>query len=74
MFQTLERQWFYENSIEYIKRKRLLLFKTFFSDCHKRTSSEKAKMILDDYKTNSISLENRVNQNNFANDLKFLNF
>ena len=51
--------------------KRLLLFKTIFSDCHKRISSEKAKIILDDYKTDSISLEKiGFNQNNFANDFK----
>jgi hypothetical protein len=51
--------------------KRLLLFKTIFSDCHKRISSEKSKIILDDYKTNSISLEKiGFNQNNFANDFK----
>jgi hypothetical protein len=43
MFQTLERQWnFIENSIAVYKRKRLL-FKSIFSDCHKRIHLKKNK-------------------------------
>lgn len=51
--------------------KRLLLFKTIFSDCHKRISSEKAKMILEDYSISSFSLEKKAfHQTTFANDFK----
>ena len=50
---------------------RLMLFKTIFSNCHKRIAAEKAKLILEQYKNTPISLEKAsFNEANFINDFK----
>lgn len=51
--------------------KRLLLFKTIFSECHKRISSEKAKLILEDFDETGVDVVKApFNQANFTNDFK----
>lgn len=51
--------------------KRMLLFKTIFSGCHNRISSEKAKIILEEYKRNGISMQKAAFfRANFVNDFK----
>jgi hypothetical protein len=50
---------------------KLLLFRTIFSNCHKRVSSEKAKTILTQHRQGSISLEKiDFNEANFIKDFK----
>jgi hypothetical protein len=52
-------------------KKRLLLLKTIFSNCHKRISSEKADIILNDYKNSGVSIKKtKFNQATFTNDFK----
>jgi hypothetical protein len=52
-------------------KKRLLLLKTIFSNCHKRISSEKADIILNDYKNSGVSIKKtKFNQASFTNDFK----
>lgn len=53
--------------------KRMLLFKTIFSDCHNRISSATAKSILEQYRKKGISIQKAAFfRANFVNDFKVL--